>query len=295
MTTHRRRRARAESSLCYLTFCEALRFTNAALFAEHQGHWLNTLITITWSKMPTFIGRDPDELQHCVRTAIKTLTDAHGGRGMPLSYAWVKELGATCRTGLHVHIYAHLPPPHYRELVADTRERIRVRFDLADCGVQVSDGPWGKPGYRTRKEIKRQLIYAIKGLGPDERISMPSGEKRDLRWYLDMHRAAAAAGLRANIDPVPAPWSTWGKAVGCSNSLGPAAREAAGWNELTTPQDLREAFWQGYSLLNDPAAPPDPWRRLPIMRRSLSGSSSPVRPPVPAAVLAADYGCSRTM
>lgn len=246
----------------YMRLDDALRLANACLFTEWEGTRFGCLVTITWNKC----GSTPDLLPRSAATLQEKVLDrvrrVFGDRDLPLRFVWWHECGS--RMGEHLHIHMHLPQgldAVARQVILDELDRV---LKPNACGVDFSwHGKSQVAGYRTRWEIKRQVIYAIKNLCPSERARLPDGQMVNVREYIDLAGAAARV-LRIPLgDPEPMPAGFKGKMTGASQNVGPQARAAAGWIELTSLPDLQAAIWLGYSPLNDAVQPPQPAKRKP--------------------------------
>lgn len=249
----------------YMRLDDALRLTNACLFTEWEGIRLGCFVSITWNKCAANPDLLPPSTASLREKVLDRVSRVFGEQGFPVRSAWWQECAP--RMGEHLHIHMHLPQG--RDAVAK-----KVMLDVlahilkpGPCGV---DFGWHEKsqvaGYRSRREMKRQVIYAIKNLCPIERARLPDGTLVNVREYLDLAEAAASAGLKKLGDPQPMPAGFKGKIAGASQNVGPQARTAAGWIDLTTLPELRDAIWKGYSPLNDAAKPPQPARR-PLRRQ----------------------------
>lgn len=249
---------------------DAFRLANAALFAERQGIWLNALLTMTWEKTTRFVTGEEREIAALSSEALYGLRKVFARDGRPLHCVWVKERAPTRRTGDHVHALLHLDPARFADDGRKVLRYLRSRHGFLEHGVDLRAHTDGGPGYRTRSEIARQIIYLVKNLDPDARIARATGELVVLRDFLDLDHAAWQAGLKQLASPEPGLGRAWGKTVGTSQNLARSARADAGWIDITSPEDLRDALWKGYSPLNDPHFPPAPPDRAPLRRARLA-------------------------
>jgi hypothetical protein len=232
------------------------------LFAEHQGFWLNSLLTITWKKCAAVLADSAEDLQDAQRTVLSRIARVYRNSNQPLYFAWAKEHAPA---GVHTHFWLHLAPARFMDERKRLLDTLAALLQPQGCGIDLrGDELNGRPGYRKRHEMCRQILYATKNLTPQARARAGNGSLVQVREYLALDAAARQAGLRRSSTPIPSSWPSWGKVTGASETLGPKARATRGWKELTTIDDLRDAIWRGFSPLNDPSSPPAP----PCRRRT---------------------------
>jgi hypothetical protein len=139
----------------------------------------------------------------------------------PVAFAWVREIGGF---GPHTHVLAHVAP----ELRDDLhRHLLRAgRFNpVAEGTAAIQITPANRPCMTSAKEVGGLLRYLGKHMSPLAR------HKGDL--------VLPALGID---DRGRDPCAIEGKRSGMSRNIDRAAREAAGWRELTDLVELRDVL-----------------------------------------------------
>jgi hypothetical protein len=246
----------------YMLLQDALRITNSCLFSEWLGRRFGCLVTITWKQCNVSADMLPPSTANLQEHVFDRLTRVFRQAGLPFQACWWHEYAVKMKHHLHAHI--HLPPGSDAVARARVIDTLNQALKPDPCGTDFGwHGKLDIAGYTKRHEMKRQVIYAIKNLSPTQRARLPDGTMVNIRDYLDLAGAAAVVRRNPLGAPQPMPPGFRGKLVGASQNVGPKARAAAGWIELTTLPDLRAAIWAGYSPLNDAVTPPQPAKRKP--------------------------------
>jgi len=204
----------------YLSVEQVGQLTNAAAFAASLGSPLNAQLTFVWPLVPGFTAGDLPRLQH---ELLRRFGQWLRRRGVVPRFVWVRE--RVRGRGLHLHVQTSLP----QELVEAAEAFLTAAGGFVDIpppdaikGVMIS---WGSGSHGAWAGL---LKYLAKGLDHRDFVYGPHGTTINLGVLLGVqHR-----GMQGLIAM---------KRSGVSQNIGPKARAAAGWQEVTDPLDL--AYW----------------------------------------------------
>jgi hypothetical protein len=192
---------------------------NAAVYAEAAGMPLNAMVTIRWIDAEGF---DPS-----VWAAMQTrLLDKMGRwlreRGVNPAFVWVRE--RVPGVGCHTHALVHLGPKPLAVAADLTAYLLRTgRFQRSE-GVFISLGKFGAQTVEARAGLR---CYVAKGL--DHRLWRYTGvgdETENLGAVLGLDHRGSQGVVEI-------------KRSGFSQSLGPAARRRAGYQDVRDLPGLR--------------------------------------------------------
>ncbi len=179
---------------------------NASAFAEAQGLGLNAHVIVRLEDSPRLAACGLPWLRAAVtrtmRGCVARWAPGHG-------FAAIRVAERTTRSGLHLHIAAHLPDELRRPIAAALAHELMV----PDDGVAIRITAARRSGPAARLRLLR---YLLKGAEPifAERI-----------------------GLEAQPEGLVA-----GERCRATMNIGPAARRAAGWQEIRKPAALARAL-----------------------------------------------------
>ncbi len=216
---------RPPSRTTSLPFQQAKELVNALAFAEAtlppDTRWAHAVAVIEQSE--GFDGDDPRAYLARQGRILARVREWLLCRGLPAHCLWVREVSP--RYGrAHSHILLPLPPELRDDLAELVRRAGRLRDIPGNRAVVVSTN--GDRGIGTPASRAGVLRDFLKTMSPKARLNgvpiMP------------------ALGVRPR-----APCTIHGKRSGTFESLGRAARAAAGWRELETLSELRAALPTG--------------------------------------------------
>lgn len=226
----------------FITPRQQLTLVNGEAFAEHQGWGFAAHVTLHWQCDPAF---RVEAWASRTKTFLDKLVRWLQRQNIPVAYAWAHEVGR--EYGAHTHVLLHLPRAkravreHYQTLIAKLAAWVIETENLATDKVDRHGKPWlpvkitpDEPhtyGARNRKMRSGLLKYLLEGIDPDDVAYTGAGPKP----------RAETLGVRPKRNAGQIPH----KRCGTSHSLGPMARKAAGWSELTAIQDLHERLNPG--------------------------------------------------
>ena len=222
------RAARAPSQRQHLGFHDIREMTNAMLMARQLGKPLNRHVTVWWQHSKGF---DPSP-----RAWI-----AHQGRYIKALLAWLQHRGSSSPSITvrewgdvklaHSHILLHVPA-HLAEAFSEFAVQAG-NFDGCPDGIDnrpvvVSGGwPWEESGAETPAQQAGLIRYIAKDIALKARIG--GVLVADALGIVPQHNTKLIEGKRVSIH----------------RGIGRAARQEAGWRELTTIADLRAALPTG--------------------------------------------------
>jgi hypothetical protein len=181
------------------------QLANAGAFAASRGTPLTAHATIHW---PLAEGFTPERWAAHQSDLFDKMSRWLTRHGIPVAFAWVRENGP--EKGEHTHTLLHLPQPMWG---AFKRFMLKAgNFTVADASgeaIRISGGRFGMYADTMRAGVAR---YILKSLSPT------TCEALGIR-----HKPTLPVGI---------------KRAGVSFSIGPQARQAAGWQELRSLPEL---------------------------------------------------------
>lgn len=200
-----------------LPFAQYRSLVNAAAFAESIGHPFTHHFTFAWRLSEGF---DPSPRQWMARQAevFRAMSDWLNYRDQPVVFAWVREVGGF---GPHTHVLLHLDPQLRDAFHSHLLRAGRFNHQVAGGTAAICITPNTRPCMTGPAEVGGLLRYLGKHLSSAAQIDGAS--------------VMAALGIDdrgRGLCPI------LGKRSGMSGSIGPAARQAAGWRERSSLYEL---------------------------------------------------------
>jgi hypothetical protein len=235
---------RAPSKRQHLALSDVRQAVNAAEYAKHIGKPLNRMITL-WSKHSRGFSSEPRAWIAHQGRYIKALLAWLHHRGVSAPYLAIREYGDVKLA--HSHILCHVPT----HLAESFNEFAVQAGNFEDCPagsdnrpVVMSGGwPWEETGAETPAQRAGLLRYCLKDISPTARVG----------------GVLIAASL--GIDPEHNTKLIEGKRISVHRGIGQAARQEAGWRELSTLAELRAALPTGEDARRERRRKAQPVRR----------------------------------
>lgn len=205
---------------------------NAEAFAESIKTGFAVHVVMHWRRDPAFT---PALWSRRLTRFLDKLTRWLRRHRFPVAFAWVNEVGKAY--GEHTHIALHLPhPAHIKpmtwgRLLGSLNQFIRTTEHLVD-GIDPRGKAWpavviegGDYGMRTHKMRSGVIRYWAKSLSDHDMMNTGFGKesKASLLGIRTKANAAAITNRRYGVSTA---------------TIGPKVRQAAGWIELTSLEDL---------------------------------------------------------
>jgi hypothetical protein len=237
----------------YLSLDQVRNLANALVFADQLGLPLSVAITVDWDLLPGF---QPGRWAAHQTALVKVMSEWLRRRGIEPAYVWTREVSGS--QWHHTHFQLHILKRNTRRVAGELVAFLSRSFGFLDGGLEESLGDWGMwtPAMRAGS-----CIYDLKAFDHRDFRYLASGETENIGAALGINHRGTQGEVAI-------------KRAGTSQSLGQAARRAAGWVERRSLEDLR-------AILRPPRTPKKTKPKttgLELGRRGLM----PVYMPMPA-------------
>lgn len=222
------RATRAPSQRQHLGFPDLREMTNAMRMARHLGRPLNRHLTVWWTHSRGFDPSARAWIEHQGRY-LKALMAWLLHRGVPSHYIAVREWGDVKRA--HSHVMLHVPA-NLAEAFNDFAV-LAGNFEGCPDGIDnrpvvMSGGwPWEETGAETPAQQAGLIRYSAKDISPKHRVGgVLVAEALEI---IPQHNTQLIEGKRLSVH----------------RNIGKAARQEAGFPDLSTLAEVRAALPTG--------------------------------------------------